>query len=680
MQPFRLVLLTSLVAPLAVAVAGCGGSRPVPVGPDGTPVVATWTADTLTLAEFDAAYTASDGAIVDTTQTPLARRLDFLERYVDFQLKVLAARDAGYADDSSYVAEVAEYRDQLAGPYFTDRRVLDAIVADLYAKQAERVQVSHILFLLSPAARDTAAVYARAESLRDSIVAGQIAFDEAASRYSEDPSAAQNRGDIGWITGGRTVLAFEDAAYATPVGEVSEPVRTQFGVHLVYPTEREAAKADIAARHILIRTSETVSVDSARAVIASLRERVLAGEDFGALAEEYSEDPGSAGRGGDLGSFGPGRMVPTFEEAAFALRNEGDLSEPVETRFGVHLIQLTDIGARPSFEDSYAELRTLALRLPRTAVRRQAVGREYIEEVGGRYDEALVREAVEQVPSDSLLAFVRENGFGDYDDATFATVGDSTFVFSEVAPIVTRMRFGPHPAGEVIEAIRAYVDERAVEMAISRLEDRDPEFARVFRSYADGVLLFRVAEDSVWTPAKEDEAGLRAAYEARPGQFRWPERRRALAFRAASDSLLRAVAADLDAGTSPAAALAARQADVDANRVRLDTVYVADSTGTTLDAVLSLREGDRSEVALERAQRVLYVLDGIEPPRDKTFDEARAEVITLYQDEVEDAWEARLRARYDAETYPERVPAVSSVAPPEPADAVVPTVISGQAP
>ncbi|PAP77890.1 peptidylprolyl isomerase [Rubrivirga marina] len=673
----RLVLFTFAAAILA----GCGGSRPstepAPLGPDGTPIVATWSADTLTLAALDAAYAATDGAVVDTTQTPLARRQDFLERYVDFQLKVLAARQAGYADDSSYVAEVAEYRDQLAGPYFTDRRILDAIIEDLYSKQAEQIAVSHVLFLLSPAERDTAAVYARANALRDSILAGQISFGDAAAQYSEDPSAASNRGDIGWITGGRTVLAFEDAAYDTPVGEVSEPVRTRFGVHLVHPTAREANRPEIRASHILIRTSDEVSVDSARGVIASLRERVLAGEDFAELAQEYSEDPGSGARGGDLGMFGRGRMVPPFEEAAFALQTPGDLSEPVESRFGVHLIQLTEVAERPTYEEAYPELRSLALRLPRSAVRRQAVGREYIDEVGGSYDEALVREAVEQVPSDSLVAFVRAEGFGTYNDQTFATVGDSTYQFSELVPVVSRMRFGPHPAGEVIETFRAYVDEKAVELAISRLEDRDPEFARVFRSYADGVLLFRIAEDSVWTPAKEDTAGLRAYFDAHPGEFRWPERRRAFAFRAASDSLLRAVAADLDAGMSAPEAFRARQAEIDANRIRLDTVFVADSTGSTLDAVLSLQVGDRSEVALERAQRVLYVLDGIEAPRDKTFQEARAEIITRYQDQVEDEWEARLRARYDAETYPERVPAQSSVTLPEPEGA--PTVISNGA-
>ena len=654
-------MLRPLLLVLVVALAGCRGSRPAEapaVGADGTPVVASWSADTLTLAAFDAAYSAADGALADSTQSSMERRLDFLDRYVDFRLKVLAARQAGYAQDSSYLAEVADYRDQLAGPYFTDREVLDDIVRDLYEKQAEEVEVSHILFLLSPVETDTAAVFARATALRDSIEAGLIAFDEAAVRDSEDPSAAQNRGALGYITGGRTILPFEDAAYTTAVDELGGPVRTRFGVHLLKVTGRRPARGEIGARHILIATSDTVSPDSARAVVEGLRARVQAGEDFADLARQFSDDTGSGAQGGDLGMFGRGRMVPPFEQAAFELQNVGDLSEPVETRFGVHLIELTSVSERPDFETAAPELRQQALRLPRTALRRQAIGREVFNEVGGTYDQALVRQAVMQYGEDQAREQVLGQGFGDYSDRTFATLADSVFTFSDLLPVLQRTRYGPHPAGEMIEAARAFVDEQGVELALARLEDRDPEFARVFQSYADGVLLFRIAEDSVWTPAKNDVAGLRAVYDARPGQYRWPERRRVFAFRAATDSLLQAVGADLTAGRTARQALADRP-----DEVRMDTLYVSDSTNTALDRVLGLPVGGQSGVVTERGRRTLYVLDGIEPPRDKTFEEARAELVSTYQDSVEDAWEARLRDRYDARLYPDRVPARSSVAP-----------------
>ena len=659
-------MLRFLALTFVVALAGCSGSLPEApaLGPDGTPIVARWTADTLTLAEFDAEFAAADGVLADTVQTPLERRLDFLERYVDFRLKVLSARDAGYADDSAYVAEVADYRNQLAGPYFTDRQVLDAIVRDIYEKQAEEVETSHILLLLSPAERDTAAAYARLGTLRDSIEAGQITFADAARRYSQDPSAQRPEGqpgaggELGYLTGGRTVLPFEDAAYSTPVGEIAGPVRTQFGVHLVQVTDRRPARNEIGARHILIRTDSTVTPDSARAVIEGLRARVVAGESFEDLAREYSDDPGSGAQGGDLGMFGRGRMVPPFEAAAFALEAVGDLSPPVESRFGVHLIQLTSLGERPSYEEQFPALRQQALRLPRTALRRQAIGREVYEEAGGTYDEALVREAVMQYGEDGSQRLLSD-GFGDYADRTFATLGDSTYTLSDLLPTFRQLRQGlPHPEGQMIEAARAFVDEQGAERALAQLETRDPEFARVFKSYADGVLLFRIAEDSVWTPAKDDVAGLRRVYDANPDAYRWPERRRVLAFRAPTDSLLLALAADLDAGQPASVALSMRADDI-----RRDTLFVSDSTNTGLDQVLGLRVGGRTGVVMERGRRALYVLDGIEAPRTKTFEEARAELISVYQDQVEDAWEARLRARYNAQTYPERVPARSSVPP-----------------
>ena len=649
---------------LLVAVAGCSGARPdaPALGADGTPIVASWMADTLTLAEFDAEFAAADGALADTVQTPLERRLDFLDRYVDFRLKVLAARQAGYDRDSSYVAEVADYRDQLAGPYFTDRQVLDGIVRDIYDKQAEEVEASHILLLLSPAERDTADVYARLVALRDSIEASQIAFADAARRYSEDPSAQRPQGqpgsggELGYLTGGRTVLPFEDAAYDTPVGEIAGPVRTQFGVHLLQVTDRRPARAEIGARHILIRTDSTVTPDSARAVIEGLRARVLAGESFEDLAREYSQDPGSGARGGDLGTFGRGQMVPPFEAAAFALEAVGDVSEPVESRFGVHLIQLTSLGERPSFEEALPAIRQQALRLPRTALRRQAIGRETIEQAGGTYDEALVRQAVTQY-GDGGAAQLLSEGFGDYSDRAFATVGDSTYTLADLLPTLRQLRQGlPHPEGQMIEAARAFVDEQGAELALAQLEDRDPEFARVFKSYADGVLLFRIAEDSVWTPAKEDVAGLRRVYDADPGAYRWPQRRRVLAFRAPTDSLLLALADQIDGGMTAAQAYERMSDDV-----RRDTLFVSDSTGTGLDQVLGLSVGQKTGIVMERGRRTLYLLDGIEAPRTKTFEEARAELISVYQDQVEDAWERRLRERYDATTYPDRVPAASTV-------------------
>lgn len=659
--------LASAFALVFAAVAGCGGARPSGSAPGG--LLAEWTGGQLTTADFEAAYDAAESGVADPATSPTARRADFLERYVNFRLKVLAARQAGYDRDEAYRTEVEQYRNQLAGPYFMDREVLDAIVRDIYDKQAEQVEVAHVLLSLDPYTADTVAVYRRAVEIRDSIRAGHYSFAEAATRYSTDPSARREggpgyRGALGWITGGQTVLPFEDAAYDTPVGQIGGPVRTQFGVHLVQVTGRRAAPGEIRAAHILIRPDGPAPADTAaaREQILGLRARIAAGESFGTLARQYSEDPGSAVQDGDLGFFGTGRMVPEFEQAAFALQNPGDVSGVVQTRFGVHLVQLTERRGRPSFEEQYESLKNLAQRLPQTALRRRAVGRQYRAEVGGRYDEALVREAIMALPADSAGAVLAREGFGAMNSRVFSSVGDSTYTLSRLAGPLSRVRASGDPRPAMLQAAQAWADEQAVTMAVAGLESRDPEFARIFRNYADGVLYFRVAEDSVWTRAREDEAGLRAHFEANAASYRWPDRRRVLAFRSPGDSVLTAVAGLLDQGMAPADV----RARFTAPRfgLSLDTVFVSDSTRSALDATLSLQPGQRTDVLAERSRLAVYVYDGLEPARAKTFAEARAEVISSYQERLEREWEARLRARYRARTYPERLPPPRAVAPP----------------
>lgn len=665
---------------VSIAAVGCGGTRPadmptasgpVPmVAEDGSPVVASWTDVLLSLDQYEDEYMRAEGGIdlaSLSADSLRERRLDFLERYVDFRLKVRAARAAGYDQDSSYMAEIEDYRDDLAGPYFTDAEILDDIVRDIYEKSKEEIEVSHLLLLANDETppEDTLARYNAIQAIRDSIVTGQITFREAAINNSEDPSVSRpegqlgSGGDLNWLTAGRTVLPFEDAMYDTPVGSVSEPVRSQYGYHLVYVTDRRPTPSQISARHILIRWSGGTPEDSAstRAQIAAIQDRLGAGESFEALATELSEDPGSAERGGDLGTFGPGRMVAPFEAAAYALEAPGDVSGPVETQFGVHLIQLSGVTPFPSFEEQYDAIKRTAQGLPRTSLRRLEVGREERAARGAEFFPDAIRAALMGVEADSTVLFAAR-GFGDAAADTFATLDGTAYTLEDLGQRVRGARINTND--NAVEAIVDFADEvltsLAVDAAVASLEDRNPEFARLFQGYAQGVLLFRIAEDSVWTKASEDSLGLQRVYEANRSQYRWPERRRILAFRTPGDSLLRAVEADLSAGMSPEAVFAKH--DDTRFALRLDTLRIASRTDTPLDASFDLAVGEHTEVLPERSRLAVYYLDGIEEPREKTFAEARAEVIADYQDQLEREWSARLRQQFGAQTYPDRVPAV----------------------
>ncbi len=664
MQRFRSALLPTLAVVLFVGlVAGCSSGLRLPADPDAA-VVATFAGETLTLGDFEDRYALTVGGRDAAAADSLGAYEDFLSRYVDFRLKVQQARDLGLDQDSALVAEVDDYRAQLAKPYLVEREVLEDITRDLYEKQKEEIRAAHILIRVNEnaAPEDTLAAYTKLETLRDSIVAGAD-FEELAVRHSEDPSAQNNRGDLGFFSGGRMIQAFEDMAYETPVGEVSPTFRTRFGYHILNVTDRRPAEGEIQASHILIRISpEATATDSteARELAASLRDRVLAGEDFATLARQYSDDEASGQRGGDLGFFARSRMVEPFANAAYALSAIGDVSDVVETRFGYHIILLTDRKDLPTYDEAYPDLKQTAERLPRTAVRRQAVGKAFREEVGSMVDSDVLNRATAPYTPDSLIFLAATQNFGDMGGESFATVGDSSFTLNEFADYIRQARPTPgaDQSSQLLELAGDFLNEESVELVALRLEERDPEFRRIMQDYADGVLLFRISEDSVWNAASRDSLALMAHYESHAADYQFPERRRVVGFYSRSDSLLQVVASALDAGQSPLEIEALVEgAD---HGVQIDTVYINSeremATGgseTIFDQARVLNVGQRSSVLPYQSRQAILFLDAVEPPRAMTFDEARAQVVADYQDVLDERLRARLRASYSAELFPE---------------------------
>ncbi|MEM8598815.1 MAG: peptidylprolyl isomerase [Bacteroidota bacterium] len=639
--------------------AACGTPRPttapvVATVPPPPPVAAEFAGETLSLEEFEAQYARSVGSAEVAAADTLGAYEDFLERYVNFRLKVQAARDLGLDTDSSYTAELDNYREQLARPYLLEQEVTEEVIQTLFDRQQEEVRASHILLRATPEASpaDTLAAFARLSALRDSILAGAD-FGALAQAESEDPSAATNQGDLGYFSAGRMIEAFEVQAYTVPVDSVSEVFRTRFGYHVLKVTDRRAARGDISARHILIRFSGQTAADSAAALqtITELQGRIAGGEDFATLARQYSEDPGSAENGGDLGFFGTGRMVPAFEQAAFALASPGDVSDIVETRFGYHLIQLIEVKPPPSYDEAYPELKRLAERLPRTARRREALAQTYQEKVGFTFDSTLVANAVADFPADSVVTRADQDGFGTFTDSTFATIGDAGFTLGQFKEQLRASRPTGPTLDALVEAMTRYLAEETITIAARDLEDTDEDFARIMQEYADGILLFAISEDSVWTVAQTDTTGLEAYFQDRQASYQFPERRRVVAYSSRVDSVLTRVAEFIDGGVSPLGIQERLAAD--SLSVRVDTVFVSEPSDTAYDRAFDLDIGDRTEPLANRSTRTILVLDGIEAPRGKTLEEARAEVLTDYQDHLEEAWVARLRERYDARTYPD---------------------------
>lgn len=663
----RLLLLMTVSS--FVFVIGCSGPQQTVI--DDPNVVAVIQGAPLTLADFEARYVRSIGDQSAAAADSLPAYVDFLNRYVDFRLKVLAAQDAGYATDSSILSEIRGYRTSFAKPFLLDKEVINPVIETLYLRRQEMVDASHILirFPEVPTPADTLASYTRILALQDSLAAGAD-FGDLAQQYSEDPSArgAQGRidnpgfrGRLGYFSAGRMVEPFEATAWSTPVGEVSDIIRTRFGYHLLYIHDRSPAIPDIRVSHILIRPNGTTAEDTTEALerIQTLATRIGNGENFSNLAKGFSDDSRSGVQGGDIGwmQFDNYNIVEPFRVAAFELENVGDLSDIVETRFGYHLIKLTEKKQPGSFTDEYENLKQMASRLPRTNAAENALKEDIIRSRQGAYDTTLVRNILDGTSPDSVLIRLSSKQFPDsLSDYTFASLGDSVYTWEDWSKFVaTNQVPAEETFDEQVDALaHTFLLHVALDYEAAALEERDSEFRLIMEEFKDGLMLFKLMEDSVWTAAAEDSAALEAYFASHQNEYRFPDRTRIISLASANDSLLTSMVDRLDQGLS-FADLAQELAQDSTRQVRMDTILVAGPTDSVYDLAVGLDEGTHTAPIRDRNGQTVLFNDGVEPSRLKTFSEARTEVVSGYQEVLEARLLEQLAEKYGVMKFPDRL-------------------------
>jgi peptidyl-prolyl cis-trans isomerase SurA len=294
-------------------------------------------------------------------ETSLERKTmeEYLDLFVNFKHKVTEAIAQGVDTTESFKKELAGYRAQATPKYLQDNAAIDSLVDLSYNRMAKIRKAAHIAVQCAPDADSAtvAAAKARIDSIRERVTVGipttikkgrKIVtvqnvedFNEAATLYSEEPSAKQSKGELGWIQPFRFVYPFEDAVYTTPIGEVTPVFRSPYGFHIA-KVQEERDFEEVHAAHIMKMTpvgDVHRMVDAHMAMDSIYKLAIQDSIDFAALASANSEDRGSAMRGGDLGWFGRGAMVQPFEDITFGLEI-GQVSKPFQTRFGVHISKL----------------------------------------------------------------------------------------------------------------------------------------------------------------------------------------------------------------------------------------------------------------------------------------------------------------------------------------------------
>ncbi len=265
------------------------------------------------------------------------------------------------------IISALQQRDVLMRIVVTPRELDQYLAKQSTSLKNEEFDVSHILLSVPEAASPdrVAAVEARARDIYERAKKGED-FSQLAITYSNAQTALEG-GKLGWRKGPQLPSFIADLVGKMQPGDISEPIRTPSGYHLVKLNERRGGSDSqvivnqVHARHILIRTTELQDDQTVQQKLTAIRERILKGEDFGIIAQTTSEDPGSSAEGGDLGWMGEGSFVPEFDQVLARL-DENQLSEPFKTRYGWHIVQLLgrrvqDVTEDKKRQDAFAALR-----------------------------------------------------------------------------------------------------------------------------------------------------------------------------------------------------------------------------------------------------------------------------------------------------------------------------------
>ena len=588
---------------------------------------------------------------------------EYLDLYINFKLKVKEAENLQLDTNKAFIQELDGYRKQLAKPYFTDESVSEALLQEAWQRKQQDIRASHILLMLdkNAAPKDTLEVYNRIMKIRERAIRGED-FGALAAETSEDPSAKDreaipnqrsfrpgNKGDLGYFSVFDMVYPFETGAYTTPVGEISMPLRSEFGYHLIKVTEKTPASGLTEAAHIYI----SVNPDAEGAEIAEkaekaqfIYEKIQAGMKFEEAVKEYSDDRGSATRDGLLTKFAVNRIVPEFV-AAIKKMEPGQISAPVRTVYGFHIIKLIGSEKPGTFEEEAPKLKEKLAKDSRSQKSEDAV----ITQIKA---DAKFKSNVENLNTftaglDSTLAAGKFDATPYQNSSTpLFQLGKQKFTVKDFANYIASKQAVQQKTTSEAYALKLYQDfvkESCLKYEDSQLEKKHPEFAALMKEYHDGILLFDLMDKKVWTKAIKDTVGLAAFHEAHKMDYIWNERAEAQIFTITNKAETAQVAQILSQ-ISDLTTVRSRFESDSLKSVRIQPGKFEKNDNKYID-LCDWKSGLYGPFEADADKATIYVqILNILPSQPKALDEAKGLITSDYQNYLEKEWVKELRAKY----------------------------------
>lgn len=601
--------------------------------------------------EFVRVYNKNLDLVKDDSQKDLD---NYLNLFIGYKLKINKANKLGLQEGRQYQGELKSYRGQLSKNYLTDTKVTQELIDEAYTRSQKEIKASHILFLVDENATpaDTLKAYNKAAEVRKKAMAGQD-FGKLAEQYSEDPSAKENKGDLGYFSVFRMVYPFETGAYTTKKGDVSKPVRTRFGYHLIKVQDVRPHRGDVTAAHIMImkpRTENAEEAVKAKKTIDEIYQKLKQGEDFEALAKQFSQDKSTAPAGGKLNRFSSGELTsPEFEDQAFALQSPGDYSAPFQTQFGWHIVKLIEKHPLKTLEEVQPDYEIRIKRDDRSKLIAASMNEKLRKKYSLQKDNKAYTATVKAINEKIYTQTWELPANLDTYNQTLLTINNDRKLdakaFLEYVHAQQRGELTAKPVSRQAEILfERFTDEQLNQYYNDNLETEIPDFGIVMEEYRDGLLLFDLMEKEIWEKAKTDTVGLEKFYIANTAKYQWKERIEADVYSSTNEKTIKAAAKLSKKGKSPDAIKAALNTDGQVNIMVKSGVFEVGS-----DALPKQEKWKKGNSKVIKEGNYYYIVNTakVMPAGAKTLEEAKGRVINDYQQHLEANWVDSLKTEFE---------------------------------
>ena len=580
---------------------------------------------------------------------------EYIQLFVNFKLKVKAAEEIGLDTSKKFKDELAGYRVQLERPYLIDTSINENLINEAYYRILNEVSASHIMVKLAPnsSPKDTLLAFKKIEDIRLKIISGVASFEELAEEVSEDPSAKFNKGNLGYFNAFKMVYPFECAAYNTPVGKISNIIRSKYGYHLVKPNNIRKAKGRTRTSHIMITINpKSKDVKAAENKINSIFDELTSNnKTFEALANEYSEDRKSAKRGGEIGWISSAdNFYPIFKETVFSLKNDEEYSKPFQTPNGWHIVKRLEFEPIKDLNSMRYELKNKIQKDSRA----QKTKTSFINKLKIEYN---LRESFN---AKNLIDLIKNKGINDKNlkefthlnllNTTILTFADSSF---------SNIDFIHHLIqGNLFEKcinnvdlinihFQKYIDEKLIEFEKTQLENKHPDFKALMKEYRDGILLFEISDQKIWSKAIKDTLGLKKYFNDNRSLWQFADRIKGTLFTSVSKKIINKAYNLKKKGHLNNDSIITLLNQENPLNISFSEKNINDfeNYNTTFN---ELKEGINKPIFSNGKWYLFFVKEKL-VKRSKEFNEAEGIIVSGYQNFLEDSWLKSLKEKYKIE-------------------------------